>query len=102
MPTVFAGSSQRTTGAVYNLGSNTLGGASSALRDATISKPESMRTLNKSDDDVELDWRDTGRPGYTGYDVTVTGGRDSHTNHRTSPSEGIQTTTVITQQVADD
>lgn len=101
MPRVFAGSSYRTTGARYNYGSNVLDGAHSGVRDGTISKPESMRTLNKGDD-LELEWQEPGRPTHTGYDVTVTTGRKSHTGHRTSPSAGIQTTTVITQQVADD
>ena len=100
MPRVFAGSSHRTTGARYNYGSNVLGGEASGMRDGTVSKPESMRTLKG--DDMELEWQEPGRPTYTGYDVTVTSGRASHNGHRTSPSAGIQTTTVITQQVADD
>ena len=68
-------------------------------RNDTRSKPDSMKTLNGDDFDLSDEETAANSP-HTGYDVTVTGGLKAQ-GHRDSNSDGIRTTTVITQQVED-
>lgn len=67
------------------------------------SKSDSVRTLNRGEDDLELREQGTSAQVPTGYDVSVSGGRRGKRNPDSFTGDhGIRTTTVITQRVEDD
>lgn len=101
MPRFFASSSYRnTSGAKYNIESGGVYRLNSTIKNSG-GKPESMTTLNR-EDGGELSDQSFGKGGLpTGYDVTVSGGRNAATNS-VMMDGGIRTTTVITQRVTDE
>ena len=105
MPRIFGSSSYfNTTGANYHVGSNAGFRLPSACNNGTM-KSNSMRTLKRDDDDLELSDRGGSSlqlPPGTAYDVSVTSGNKEEDPGAHTLDQGIRTTTVITQKVQED